>query len=132
MFSHGPDFVSFHFRLSPSAALLDSRAGRVVAVFLVLDGILHHQLAGQIGALSAVDKSLFLTADRHRAFSMEGMAVCGNASAAIAALPEAAGFAAKAAPGVDSVHRIPPSVYNDSIYSRASPFSSCLHLDFML
>lgn len=80
----------------PLPALGDSRALRMISV-LGVAGILRRQIAGQLRAFSAMDKALLLTADRHGALTVKGMAAGLHAAPAAAGLFERAGRAVQSA-----------------------------------
>ena len=67
--------------ICPPPVLLYTRSRWFVAMFGIA-GILAEQLAGQLGALAAVDISPALRALRDRTFAMKRVSVCLNTSAA--------------------------------------------------
>ncbi len=66
-------------------------------------GILRQKCAGKFFAFTAVKLFFLLTADRDRAFPVEGMSVCSNAAAAGKRLFEAAALTTQSAAGIDGV-----------------------------
>jgi hypothetical protein len=76
-----------------------------------------------------MDKSLFLTADRHRALSVEGMAVCGDAAAALAGLFIITDFAAQAAARIDHMRILRFFLIISQMHTT---FNGCIHTRFML
>lgn len=94
------------WRLCPFFALLDSRAGRIVSVFGV-ERIPGQQIAGDLRALAAVQKALFLAAHGHGALPVKGVPVRGDTPFAMAAFCKRTAAAAQAASCVDHLHRLP-------------------------
>lgn len=78
----------------------------IVPVFRVT-GILGQQFTGDLGALAAVQKSLFLAAHGHRAFPVKGMAVGRDTAPAMAAFCESTAVAAQTASCVDHFYHLP-------------------------
>ena len=68
---------------------------------LRVTGILFQQLTRKILTQAAMHNPFTLAAYRHRTLPVEGMAVSRNATAAAAGHLKGAGFAAKAASGID-------------------------------
>lgn len=78
--------LSSHFLPTPDFTLLYPGIVGCIAL-LGIAGIVVQQLAGDIRALAAVEKAFLLAAGGHRAFPMEGMAVCLNTASAVAGFP---------------------------------------------
>ena len=83
-------------RCVPDFALLDPGAMGCVAMFRIA-GIFGQHVAGNLGALAAVQEAFLLAAYGYRAFPVEGMAVCLNTAPAAAGLLVSASGAVQSA-----------------------------------
>ena len=87
----------------PLAALFDSCAGRIISMLWVTR-ILLQQIARKSLALTAMDDSPILATQRHRTFSMEGVAIGCNTPATVARRFITADLAAQTASCIDHPH----------------------------
>lgn len=76
-------FIFTSLILVPDFALFNSGAMGRVTMFWIT-GIFCQQLAGDVGALAAVEKAFVLAAGGYRAFPMEGMAIGLNTASTVA------------------------------------------------
>ena len=93
---------SFRFG-KPTLTLLNSGTRRGIAVFRVA-GVLGQKCAGNLRTLPTVDKSLFLAANCHRTFAVEGVAVGFDTAAAMAGFFETTAGTMQAATGINHMY----------------------------
>ena len=85
-------------------------------------GILRKELTGKLFACSAVRKVFRNAALGDRAFSVEGIALCRYAAAAIASFTKIAGLADKTATGAD-LHAYPSCKFQEAVFSCPNSLS---------